>query len=60
MTGFSFVEMTSVPSSFLFNKADGVLGLALADPYGAYEPFFYTLLRQGKIKDPIFSIYLNR
>ncbi|CAH1163535.1 unnamed protein product [Phaedon cochleariae] len=58
VTAFSFVEMVGVPSSMAFSKADGVLGLGLKD--GDYEPFFYALYRQKKIRDPIFSIYLNR
>lgn len=60
MTGFSFVEMKQVPFDFLFNKADGVLGLSLRDDAGSYTPFFYTLLQQKKIENPIFSIFLNR
>ncbi|XP_066256821.1 cathepsin D-like [Euwallacea similis] len=55
---FSFVEMTKVPYTMLLNKIDGVFGMALQSD--TYEPFFYTLVRQGKIKDKLFCIYLNR
>lgn len=58
VTAQSFVEMVKVPYSFFFNKADGIMGLGLQ--VDKYEPFFYKLHRQKKIKDPIFSIYLNR
>ncbi|XP_044263659.1 aspartic proteinase A2-like [Tribolium madens] len=59
VTGQSFVEMVYVPNQFVFNKADGVMGLGLKTDEN-YDPFFYTLLKQKKIKNPIFSIYLNR
>uniref|UniRef100_A0A6P7FU10 Lysosomal aspartic protease-like n=1 Tax=Diabrotica virgifera virgifera TaxID=50390 RepID=A0A6P7FU10_DIAVI len=58
VTSFLFVEMSIVPDSMQFDKADGVLGLGPKS--GDYEPFFYTLYREKKIKNPIFSIYLNR
>ncbi|KAG5888196.1 hypothetical protein JTB14_036208 [Gonioctena quinquepunctata] len=58
VTTFSFVEMVGVPNSLFSNKADGALGLGLK--YGDYEPFVYALYRQKKIREPIFSIYLNR
>ncbi|KAJ8965971.1 hypothetical protein NQ314_003819 [Rhamnusium bicolor] len=58
VTAQSFVEMVDVPYTFIFNKVDGVLGLGLK--IDDYDPFFYKLLRQKKIKDPLFSIYLNR
>ncbi|XP_018563231.1 aspartic proteinase A2-like [Anoplophora glabripennis] len=57
-TAQSFVEMVTVPWTFLFNKIDGVLGLGMKTD--SYNPFFYTLLAQKKIQNPIFSIYLNR
>ncbi|KAL3287469.1 hypothetical protein HHI36_001939 [Cryptolaemus montrouzieri] len=58
VTNYDFIEMTYVPYTFIFNKADGVMGLGKkAD---LYDPFFYTLLNQKRIKDPVFSIYLNR
>ncbi|XP_056629561.1 uncharacterized protein LOC130440442 [Diorhabda sublineata] len=58
VTDFSFIEMTEVPDYMQFSKVDGVMGLGIK--VDDYEPFFYTLLRQNKIRDPIFSIYLNR
>ncbi|XP_045477887.1 lysosomal aspartic protease-like [Harmonia axyridis] len=59
VTNFSFIEMTQLPKSFLFNKADGVLGLG-RDVGSGYKPFFNTLLLQKKIVEPIFSVYINR
>ncbi|KAJ3649035.1 hypothetical protein Zmor_020797 [Zophobas morio] len=59
VTGQSFIEMVDVPYEFIINKADGVMGLGLQTDAN-YTPFFYTLLHQKKIKEPIFSIYLNR
>ncbi|KAK9872454.1 hypothetical protein WA026_017923 [Henosepilachna vigintioctopunctata] len=58
VANFTFIEMKTVPDSFIFNKADGIMGLGLKA--NEYEPFFYTLVRQGKIKDQVFSIYINR
>ncbi|KAJ8963214.1 hypothetical protein NQ318_018680 [Aromia moschata] len=58
VTAQSFVEMVNVPYTYIFSKIDGVLGLGLKT--GDYDPFFYKLLRQKKIKNPIFSIFLNR
>ncbi|XP_066138705.1 cathepsin D-like [Euwallacea fornicatus] len=58
INNFSFVEMTQVPYTMLFNKIDGVFGLGLKNEN--YEPFFYALMRQGKIKENIFCVYLNR
>ncbi|KAJ3637672.1 hypothetical protein MTP99_001112 [Tenebrio molitor] len=59
VTAQSFIEMVDVPYEFIINKADGVMGLGLQTDDG-YTPFFYTLLNQKKIKNPIYSIYLNR
>ncbi|CAG9864101.1 unnamed protein product [Phyllotreta striolata] len=58
VTNFLFVEMVDVPAYMASNKADGVLGLGLRT--GDYEPFLYTLYRQKKIKNLLFSVYLNR
>ncbi|XP_022913048.1 lysosomal aspartic protease-like [Onthophagus taurus] len=55
----TFVEMVGVPYWNVFTKADGVIGLAM-DRGDGVTPFFYNMLRQTKIKTPIFSIYLNR
>ncbi|CAH0552174.1 unnamed protein product [Brassicogethes aeneus] len=57
VTKQSFVEMVQVPPSWFLNKADGILGLGVKND--DYDPFFYTLLKQKKIKNPIFSIYIN-
>ncbi|ENN74588.1 aspartic proteinase A2 [Dendroctonus ponderosae] len=58
ISNFSFVEMTNVPNSYLFNKIDGIIGFGLQ--HDAYQPFFYALVDQKKIAQPIFCIYLNR
>ncbi|CAG9837942.1 unnamed protein product [Diabrotica balteata] len=50
--------MSVVPDTMQFDKADGVLGLGPKS--GNYEPFFYTMYREKKIRDPVFSVYLNR
>ncbi|XP_030766306.1 lysosomal aspartic protease-like [Sitophilus oryzae] len=60
VTSQLFAEITNVPKSYIFSKIDGVLGLGLQTESDAYVPIFYNLLKQGKIKDPLFSIYLNR
>ncbi|XP_076267637.1 lysosomal aspartic protease-like [Rhynchophorus ferrugineus] len=58
VTDQMFVEMTSVPYTYIFSKLDGVIGLGLQ--IDAYVPFFYNLIQQKKIENPLFSIYLNR
>ncbi|XP_050294886.1 uncharacterized protein LOC126735047 [Anthonomus grandis grandis] len=58
VTKFSFAEMNELPYTFLFSKVDGVLGLGLQQD--SYEPFFYALVRQKKIANKVFSVYLNR
>lgn len=58
ITNQSFIEMTDIPDINLLTKADGVFGLGLK--VSDRKPFFYNLVEQGKIKEPIFSIYLNR
>jgi len=56
--GQLFVEMTYVPYTYMFNKADGVMGLGFKT--GDVDPFFYNLLRNSTIKRALFSVYLNR
>nr|CAI5847820.1 unnamed protein product [Callosobruchus analis] len=61
ITGFRFIEMVSVPWTFLFSKTDGVLGLGIRNPNDHLnEPFFYALHRQNNITNFLFSVYLNR
>ncbi|GJQ82675.1 hypothetical protein Trydic_g19690 [Trypoxylus dichotomus] len=54
----TFVEMTSIPYWYVFNKADGVIGLGF--PLNKINPFFNNILTQTNITKPVFSIYLNR
>ncbi|XP_018328790.1 lysosomal aspartic protease-like [Agrilus planipennis] len=56
--GQLFVEMTSVPYTYLFSKADGVIGMGFKTD--SNNPFFYNILNQTNISKPLFSIYLNR
>ncbi|KAF2892909.1 hypothetical protein ILUMI_13264 [Ignelater luminosus] len=58
VNGQMFVEMTSVPYTYIFSKADGVMGLGIKT--GKIDPFFYNMLRNGTIKQPLFSVYLSR
>lgn len=58
----TFIEVTKMSKlPFMLNKADGIVGLAyesLSEPNTV--PFFYNLLKQGVIKQPIFTFYMNR
>ncbi|KAK9872453.1 hypothetical protein WA026_017922 [Henosepilachna vigintioctopunctata] len=58
VSNFSFIEITEVPKSFIINKADGVVGLG--QKASNYDPLFYALSRQGKVRNSLFSIYFNR
>nr|XP_023023248.1 lysosomal aspartic protease-like [Leptinotarsa decemlineata] len=58
ITNYLFVEMVGVPDFMSLHKSDGIFGLGIKND--DYEPFFYAMYRQKKIRDPIFSIYLNR
>lgn len=53
-----FIEITDIPASNIFSKADGVVGLGFKA--NDINPFIYNLIQQTKIKQPIFSIYLSR
>ncbi|KAH8413162.1 hypothetical protein KR009_008490 [Drosophila setifemur] len=57
-----FSEITDEPdSTFLNSPFDGILGLGYSNiAIGGVIPPFYNLLNQNLIKDPVFSIYLNR
>ncbi|KAK4884207.1 hypothetical protein RN001_000478 [Aquatica leii] len=56
--GQLFVEMTSIPSSHVLSKADGVIGLGFK--VGQYDPLFYSMLKNKSIEKPLFSVFLNR
>jgi hypothetical protein len=57
----TFAEIVNVPYLFLLSKADGVVGLAYSS-FAVDEviPLFYNILKQGLIKVPVFSFYMNR
>ncbi|XP_022227929.1 aspartic proteinase A3 [Drosophila obscura] len=57
-----FAEITDEPEAkFLSSPFDGMFGLGYASiSIGGVTPPFYNLVAQGLIKQPVFSIYLNR
>ncbi|XP_022204669.2 aspartic protease 4 [Nilaparvata lugens] len=61
VTNFTFAELTYVPKSLLFNKADGILGMAFKE-LSAYNtlPFFYRLTELNPQMEKVFSFYFNR
>lgn len=56
----TFAEITNLPRIYSLSKADGVIGLGLNSLARSGTPIFYNMIRQGTIKKPIFSIYMNR
>lgn len=54
----TFVEMTQVPASFMLNKADGLIGLSPS--FNGEKTVPEMLYEEGWLKQPIFSIFLNR
>nr|CAD7454911.1 unnamed protein product [Timema tahoe] len=56
----TFAEIVSVPLLYLFSKADGVLGMAYSSfSVDGVLPFFYNLVKQNLVAQPIFSFYIN-
>ncbi|RZF34902.1 hypothetical protein LSTR_LSTR012899 [Laodelphax striatellus] len=61
VTNFTFAEIDYVPKSMLFNKADGILGMAFKE-LNSYNslPFFYRLTELNPQMNKVFSFYFNR
>lgn len=54
----TFVEVDNINYINAFSQADGVLGLGFKT--NDINPFFYNLMQQTNITNPVFSIFLNR
>ncbi|KAL2473464.1 Aspartic proteinase A1 [Forsythia ovata] len=57
-----FIEATREPSvTFLVAKFDGILGLGFQEiSVGNATPVWYRMVKQGLVKEPVFSFWLNR
>ncbi|KAL3850888.1 hypothetical protein ACJIZ3_012770 [Penstemon smallii] len=57
-----FIEATREPSvTFLVAKFDGILGLGFKEiSVGNATPVWYNMVKQGLVKEPVFSFWLNR
>ncbi|KAJ8550197.1 hypothetical protein K7X08_033904 [Anisodus acutangulus] len=62
VTDQEFIEATREPSvTFLVAKFDGILGLGFQEiSVGKAVPVWYNMVKQGLIKEPVFSFWLNR
>ncbi|CAA0826503.1 Aspartic proteinase A1 [Striga hermonthica] len=60
--GQEFIEATREPSvTFLVAKFDGILGLGFKEiSVGNATPVWYNMVKQGLVKEPVFSFWLNR
>ncbi|KAK6932758.1 Saposin B type, region 2 [Dillenia turbinata] len=57
-----FIEATREPSvTFMVAKFDGILGLGFQEiSVGNAVPVWYNMVKQGLVKEPVFSFWLNR
>ncbi|KAJ0971650.1 hypothetical protein J5N97_019609 [Dioscorea zingiberensis] len=57
-----FIEATREPSiTFMVAKFDGILGLGFKEiSVGNADPVWYNMVKQGLIKEPVFSFWFNR
>ncbi|THG15443.1 hypothetical protein TEA_028427 [Camellia sinensis var. sinensis] len=57
-----FIEATREPSiTFLVAKFDGILGLGFREiSVGDSVPVWYNMVKQGLVREPVFSFWLNR
>ncbi|KAG8297346.1 hypothetical protein J6590_037576 [Homalodisca vitripennis] len=59
-TGQGFAELTHLPWIYTMYDSDGTIGLGFQELAHNATPFFYNLIRQNRLKEPIFSFYINR